>query len=258
MIPTCGEMSGSGHLVMTAVVACASSAATRHAIANKLKNTLGTRYHPRTCSAAHEAPHNEKFRKCAAAARVYWNQAEQMRTALALIVVLGVSAAAQAQTIGLPLPSIGLPLPQIGLPLPPTGLPPAQMPQRPARPSSQAGDHRAPRARPGRGASAIVYVVPVPEWPYAGAALPEPPPVAALPWAPAPQPVPESIAPDERHGGSASPDSTLSGILPAESPVPPATIYMIPGCYVGNLPPREVKLPAGCDADRASVFPSQR
>ena len=189
-----------------------------------------------------------------------------MRAALTFTIVLGVSAAAQAQTIGLPLASIGLPLPQIGLPLPSTGLPPAQTPQHPAPPTSRAGDHRAPRARPARGAGAIVYFVPVPEWPYAGAALPEP---AAAP-AVSPQPIalPPLDEPKPNDGGSASPDDVLGGIRPApdapggirpaEPPVPPATIYMIPGCYIGNLPPREVKLPAGCDPDRASVFPSQR
>jgi hypothetical protein len=38
----------------------------------------------------------------------------------------------------------------------------------------------------------------------------------------------------------------------------PSTIYVIPGCYVGNLPPRDVRLPAGCDPGLASAFPSRR
>ena len=42
-----------------------------------------------------------------------------------------------------------------------------------------------------------------------------------------------------------------------ESP-PPTTIYMIPGCYIGNVPPREASLPAGCDPARAMAFPSRR
>jgi hypothetical protein len=44
---------------------------------------------------------------------------------------------------------------------------------------------------------------------------------------------------------------------PAEiSPPPPvpSTIYMIPGCYVGNVPPAEAGLPAGCDQRRAIAF----
>jgi hypothetical protein len=28
------------------------------------------------------------------------------------------------------------------------------------------------------------------------------------------------------------------------------TFYVIPGCYMGNLPPSTIKLPAGCDASR--------
>jgi PEGA domain-containing protein len=42
-----------------------------------------------------------------------------------------------------------------------------------------------------------------------------------------------------------------------EAPPPPpgsATIYYIPGCYVGNLPPRDAGLPAGCDESRATTL----
>jgi hypothetical protein len=42
--------------------------------------------------------------------------------------------------------------------------------------------------------------------------------------------------------------------VPASPDLPPpapATIYMIPGCYLGNLPPKDAKLPAGCDETRA-------
>ena len=31
-------------------------------------------------------------------------------------------------------------------------------------------------------------------------------------------------------------------------PASPTTIYLIPGCYLGNVPPRDVRLPSGCDA----------
>jgi hypothetical protein len=51
---------------------------------------------------------------------------------------------------------------------------------------------------------------------------------------PAPMPVPEVPAP-----------------TPQVSPRAPATIYFIPGCYLGDVPPKDVKLPAGCDASRA-------
>lgn len=34
----------------------------------------------------------------------------------------------------------------------------------------------------------------------------------------------------------------------------PTTIYFIPGCYLGNLPPEELKLPAGCDVSRLQTY----
>ena len=44
--------------------------------------------------------------------------------------------------------------------------------------------------------------------------------------------------------------------FPAAAPVtpPPAvapsTFYFIPGCYIGNVPPEKVELPANCDMSR--------
>jgi hypothetical protein len=32
--------------------------------------------------------------------------------------------------------------------------------------------------------------------------------------------------------------------------VPPSTFYFIPGCYIGNVPPEKVELPANCDMSR--------
>jgi hypothetical protein len=43
---------------------------------------------------------------------------------------------------------------------------------------------------------------------------------------------------------------------PVEPPAP-TTIYVIPGCYVGNVPPKDATLPAGCDPNRAIAFPSR-
>ena len=53
--------------------------------------------------------------------------------------------------------------------------------------------------------------------------------------------------------------------LPLVAPAPPAplpppaptTIYVVPGCYVGNVPPEQVTLPAGCDAKQSITFPSR-
>ena len=100
-----------------------------------------------------------------------------MRTALAVLLLVGLSAPAGAQShsdrdrstgktwrpsIGLPLPQIGLPLPQIGLPLPPTGLPPegmerSKLPERPERPQR-------PERR--RSPGAPFLFIPSFGWPY--------------------------------------------------------------------------------------------
>ena len=37
-------------------------------------------------------------------------------------------------------------------------------------------------------------------------------------------------------------------------PARPQTFYLIPGCYMGNIPPQEVKLPAGCDLSRVITY----
>jgi hypothetical protein len=48
----------------------------------------------------------------------------------------------------------------------------------------------------------------------------------------------------------------IAPIAPAPSPAP-TTIYVVPGCYVGNVPPQQVKLPTGCDARGSITFPSR-
>jgi len=53
-----------------------------------------------------------------------------------------------------------------------------------------------------------------------------------------------------------------SRIEPAPAPLvpPPApsTIYVIPGCYIGNVPPRDASLPAGCNLNGAVTIPPNR
>jgi hypothetical protein len=67
-------------------------------------------------------------------------------------------------------------------------------------------------------------------------------------------------------GQSATFRHTLTPIVPAPRPAPdpavktppaakqPTTFYLIPGCYMGNVPPKEAKLPASCDIARAKSF----
>jgi len=53
-----------------------------------------------------------------------------------------------------------------------------------------------------------------------------------------------------------APAAPASSTSPTAFPVP-TTIYVVPGCYVGNVPPAQVKLPAGCDAHGLVTFPSR-
>ncbi len=56
--------------------------------------------------------------------------------------------------------------------------------------------------------------------------------------------VPRPTAPGERHAEPAAAD-------PAGRASGPATFYMIPGCYMGNVAPEDAGLPAGCDPAKA-------
>jgi hypothetical protein len=41
---------------------------------------------------------------------------------------------------------------------------------------------------------------------------------------------------------------------PEPKPAVPSTFYVIPGCYVGNVPPALAKLPEGCDSTKVQTF----
>jgi len=43
-------------------------------------------------------------------------------------------------------------------------------------------------------------------------------------------------------------------VLPPPTIVPPTTFYLIPGCYMGNIPPKDARLPATCDPSRAITW----
>ena len=56
----------------------------------------------------------------------------------------------------------------------------------------------------------------------------------------------------------AAPLPSAPPVAPASSPAPvPTTIYVVPGCYIGNVPPQQVTLPAGCDGRGSITFPSR-
>ena len=55
-------------------------------------------------------------------------------------------------------------------------------------------------------------------------------------------------------------DVPVERTRPAEPTAPPyvptgdRTLYVIPGCYVGNVPPKDVKLPANCDLSKVTTY----
>ena len=51
---------------------------------------------------------------------------------------------------------------------------------------------------------------------------------------------PEAVAPEQTPAAAAVP--------------PPQTVYVIAGCYAGNVPPAQVALPRGCDAAKATTL----
>jgi hypothetical protein len=42
--------------------------------------------------------------------------------------------------------------------------------------------------------------------------------------------------------------------LPPPTAAAPTTFYLIPGCYMGNIPPKDAHLPASCDQTRAVTW----
>lgn len=59
-----------------------------------------------------------------------------------------------------------------------------------------------------------------------------------------------------RYRGALTPDPDRHAVPPREAApapaaaVPPSTFYLIPGCYLGNVHPKEVTLPPGCELSR--------
>lgn len=53
------------------------------------------------------------------------------------------------------------------------------------------------------------------------------------------------------------PAAPIAPPAPMPSPAVPSgnrTMYLIPGCYMGNVPPQDLKLPAGCDLSRLTTL----
>lgn len=181
-----------------------------------------------------------------------------MRLTLAAIAIVIWPAVASAQTSTLapvpPLPPIGLPLPDITAPLTPIALTPGGA----ARPSEM------PRSRPRLDSPRrlqpywpAVFFVPVYyPWPVTSGAV-TPTVIVNVEQS-------SVVAPTERNQPAVSADPTpgSGGERPASSaadrtperppdpPAAPSTFYYIPGCYIGNVPPSQMLLPANCDRTR--------
>jgi len=50
------------------------------------------------------------------------------------------------------------------------------------------------------------------------------------------------------------PTAAARPAAPPAAPAQPKTFYMIPGCYLGDVPPKDAGLPATCDQSRAVTF----
>jgi hypothetical protein len=153
-----------------------------------------------------------------------------------------------APEVGGTLPSIGLPLPGLGYPLPSLGLPPLEAPIATTTPWRQ---------RPGRnrgrglGAPAIVYVLPI----FYEPPVPPPPPEPAVTvYADNEGRASAVVSRESRVGDrdTRAEKTEPSAAARVEEAAPARkTYYIIPGCYMGDVDPTEVRLPFGCDPARA-------
>jgi hypothetical protein len=64
----------------------------------------------------------------------------------------------------------------------------------------------------------------------------------------------ERIAPTRVVPPPAAPAAPPAPMPPPAVPSANRTMYLIPGCYMGNVPPQDLKLPAGCDLSRLTTI----
>ncbi|HJU41154.1 MAG TPA: hypothetical protein VJ691_00010 [Vicinamibacterales bacterium] len=160
------------------------------------------------------------------------------------------------------LPSIGLPLPAIGLgpaPWEQRRMPPWEHPQVPAwernrLPPWEGGrvpkpvdidDRRFNNDRRQRHA-----VIPVVQYVPYPVAVPQPPQVIVVQQPPPQVIVVEVPARERREEPPPAPREPEPPFVPTGD----RTVYVIPGCYVGNVPPKDVKLAAHCDLKKLTTF----
>jgi hypothetical protein len=54
--------------------------------------------------------------------------------------------------------------------------------------------------------------------------------------------------------GALEPTRPQAATPPPPAAGPPTVMYVIPKCYVGNLPPRQSRLPSGCDVKQVQIL----
>jgi hypothetical protein len=54
--------------------------------------------------------------------------------------------------------------------------------------------------------------------------------------------------------GDLTPAPQSAGFVASSTRRGPDTFYVIPGCYLGNLPPRDVSVPPGCDLKKTRTI----
>jgi hypothetical protein len=181
-----------------------------------------------------------------------------------LLTALPMTVAAQHRPS---LPSIGLPLPSIGLPPEPSTSRPwdgrqhtpwwesRQLPpwegghvRRPVNVDVDRRGHRDfDRGVQRHNNARVVYVV----QPYPVAVQQEPQIIVVQ------QPPVTRIVEVEVPVREARVEAAPRPAEPAPPPYVPTgdrTLYVIPGCYVGNVPPKDVKLPANCDLSKVTTY----
>jgi hypothetical protein len=60
----------------------------------------------------------------------------------------------------------------------------------------------------------------------------------------------DALRPQSSPATAQAPTTAVSKVPPERKP-----FYVIPGCYVGDVPPKEARLPATCDQSRVKTIP---
>lgn len=175
------------------------------------------------------------------------------------VLLLPLPAAAQQSfslpPIGLPLPSIGLGPVRQAVPWEPTPTPawekrPLPDWERNRLPPWETG-HQARRIAGGEHQKHVIGPQVIYYLPYPVAVVAQPPQVIVVQPPAVTHVVTVEMAPREpREEPPPAPSAPAPPLVPAGD----RTVYVIPGCYVGNVPPANLKLPAHCDVKKVTTF----